>query len=150
MLGAETGDLNDGPLRRVDVELLIVHPTMAPAEITAALGLEAHVAHTVGEPRMTPKGTILKGQYQDTRWRHCIRYELNAQWFADRITMLVDRLAPHKEFLARVRATGGHATLVLQFLGDGYLADNVPLDTLAKMADLQLDFGIECFVVPQA
>jgi hypothetical protein len=39
--------------------------------------------------------------------------------------------------------------LIVQFLGDGYLSDSLPLDTLKKMADLQLDFGIECFVTPQ-
>jgi hypothetical protein len=36
------------------------------------------------------------------------------------------------------------------FLGDGYLGDNVPLQTLANMTELQLDFGIECFNFPQS
>lgn len=57
---------------------------------------------------------------------------------------------PHKEFLHHVRSTGGSATVIVQFLGDGYFGDNVPLDTLSKMAELQLDFGIECFSVPQS
>jgi hypothetical protein len=62
---AETEDVNvdEGPSRRVDVELFIVHPTMSPAEITAALGIEAHFAHRVGDPRKTPKGLPLEGQY---------------------------------------------------------------------------------------
>jgi hypothetical protein len=64
--------------------------------------------------------------------------------------MLVDCLMPHKEFLHRVRATGGEATVILQFLGDGYFSDSVRLDTLSKMAELQLDFGIECYVEPQS
>jgi hypothetical protein len=146
----ESADADDGPSRRVDVELFIVHPTMTPAEISASLGLEAHVAHHVGDLRKTPEGTVLKGQYRDTRWRHCIRYELKHQWFADKITALVDSLVPHKAFLHRVRATGGTAEIIVQFLGDGYLADNVPLRTLANMTELQLDFGIECFNVPQS
>jgi hypothetical protein len=57
---------------------------------------------------------------------------------------------PHKAFLHRLRASGGTAEVIVQFLGDGCLGDSVPLQTLAKMADLQLDFGIECFVVPQS
>ncbi len=40
--------------------------------------------------------------------------------------------------------------VIVQFLGDGYFSDNVPLGTLSKMAELQLDFGIECFSVPQS
>ncbi len=147
---SEKAGLDEGSPRGVDVELFIVHPTMPPEEITAVLGLEAHFEHRVGDLRKTPKGTSLKGQYRDTRWRHCIRYELKDQWFADKITMLVDRLAPHRAFLHRVRATGGEAEIIVQFLGDGYLGDNVPLETLAKMAELQLDLGIECFNAPQS
>ena len=123
---------------------------MHPAEITAALGLEAHFAHRVGDPRKTPKGTRLEDQYHDTRWRYCIRHELTDQWFADKITAFVNSLTPHKAFLHHLRATGGSAEIVVQFLGDGYLGDTVPLRTLATMTELQLDFGIECFTVPQS
>jgi hypothetical protein len=150
MADNERSDANEGPSRRVDVELFIVHPTMTPAEITSALGLEAHFAHRGGDLRKTPKGTSLQGRYPDTRWRHCIRYELKDQWFADKVTALVGSLAPHKAFLHSVRATGGTAEIIVQFLGDGYLGDNVPLQTLATMTELQLDFGIECFNVPQS
>lgn len=143
-------DVDEGSSRHVDVELFIVHPTMTPAEITEALGIEAHFAHRVGDLRKTPKGTPLEGQYRDSRWRHSIRHELTYQWFADKITALVNSLAPHKAFLHHLRATGGSAEIVIQFLGDGYLGDRVPLQTLAKMTELQLDFGIECFTVPQS
>src|SRR5215467_1791975 len=54
---------NHGPVRRFDVELFIVHPTLDPADISAALGMEAHSAHRVGDPRKTPKGTPLSGNY---------------------------------------------------------------------------------------
>jgi hypothetical protein len=146
----EHTDVDEGLSRRVDVALFIIHPTITPAEITAALGIEAHFAHRVGDMRKTPKGTPLVGQHHDTRWRHCIRYELRDQWFADKISALVDSLAPHKAFLRHVRATGGKAEIIVQFLGDGYLGDNVPLQTLTKMTELKLDFGIECFNVPQS
>jgi hypothetical protein len=130
---------------RFDVELFICHPSLTPAEITAALGLEGHTAHRVGAPRTTPNGRPLPGYYPDTRWRHSIRYELRDQWFgfAEKVAMLVDRLLPHKEFLHHVRATGGRATVILQFLSDSHFSDAMPLDALAKMVELQLDFGIE-------
>ena len=139
-----------GPSRRIDVELLIAHPTMSVAEISAALGLEAHFAHSVGEERSTPKGTILQGRYRDTRWRYSVRYLLNDQWFAGEIEALIQLLMPHKAFLHHVRASGGTTQVIVQFLGDGYLADSVPVGTIAMIAELQLDFGIECFSVPQS
>jgi hypothetical protein len=142
---------NDGAsLRRVDVELFIKHPTMTGVEITTALNLESPFTHNAGDKRKTPKGTPLQGRYPDTRWRHSIQYQIEDQWFADKITDFVQMLMPHKTFLHQLRATGGRAELIVQFFGDGYLGDSVPLDTLAKMAELKLDFGIECFSVPQS
>jgi hypothetical protein len=47
--------------RQFDVELFIVHPTFDPADISEALGLEAHFAHRVGDRRRAPKGTLLPG-----------------------------------------------------------------------------------------
>ena len=146
----EEAEVDEGPSRRVDVELFIVHPTMSPAEITAALGIKAHFAQRVGDPRKTPAGVALGGQYRDTRWRHSIRHELTDQRFATKITAFVHSLLPNKTFFHHLRATGGSAEIVVQFLGDGYLGDSVPSQTLAIITELQLDFGIECFTVPQS
>jgi hypothetical protein len=104
----------------------------------------------VGELRRTPKGDLLPGQYRDTRWRHSVRYEVKHQYFADAITALVDRLAPSKAFLSKLRSTGGEASIIVQFLGDGYFGDKVSKGTLSKLADLDLDLAIECFSVPQS
>jgi hypothetical protein len=135
---------------RVDVELFVVHPTMTPAEITAALGLEAQFAHCVGERRKAPTGALLEGVYRDTRWRHSIRHELQDQWFAGKVALLVESLLPHKPFLLGLRASGGSATIIIQFLGDGYHGDNLTVETLARLAELELEFGIECYSAPQA
>jgi hypothetical protein len=128
-----------------DVELLIVHPTLDPAEISTALGLDAKFAHRVGTPRKTPKGTPLSGTYQDTRWRYSRRHEIPDQWFAGKIAELIDCIEPHKTFLRELRATGGKASLILQLLGGGYFGDELPLAILARLINLELDFGIECF-----
>jgi molybdopterin synthase catalytic subunit len=147
--GDETASTEGSP-RRFSVTLLIWHPTIDPAKITAELGLEAHFAHRVGQPRMTPKGTPLPGNYRDTRWSHIARYEVTDQLFADTVTALIGRLKPRKAFLADLKATGGNATVIIRFLEDKHYADNIDRDTLAQLADLQLDLGIESFGVPQS
>ena len=136
--------------RRFDVELLIVHPSLNPAEISTALGLEARYAHRVGDRRKTPKGTLLSGDYPDTRWRHCVRCSVTDQWYAAEVTRLVDSLESHKAFFTNLKSTGGSASVIIQFLGDGYLADEIPHATLAKLVDLELTLAIECFVDPQS
>jgi Domain of unknown function (DUF4279) len=142
-------DMKDGLRRRFDVELFIVHPTMDPIEISTALGLEGSIVHRVGDRKTTPDGLPLVGSYPDTRWRHSVRYEVRDQFFAPKVKDLVDRLAPHREFIRGIRTTGGKAVLIVQFLGDAYFGDEIAADTLAKMADLQLDCGVECFATPQ-
>lgn len=139
-----------GSKRRFDVELFVVHPTFDPADIAAALGLEAHFVHPAGQPRRTPKGPPLPGTYPDTRWRHSVRHSVEDQWFADRLADLVDRLVAKKAFLAELKSTGGRASVIVQFLGDGYFGDRIPVETLAKLAELGLDLGVECFSVPQS
>ncbi len=132
--------------RRFDVELLIVHPSLNPAEISTALGLEAHHTHHVGDRRKTPKGTLLPGKYPDTRWRHCVRRTVTDQWYAAEVMRLVDSLEPHKAFFTNLKSTGGRASIIIQFLGDGYFGDEIPDATLAKLVDLELALAIECFV----
>ena len=149
MTGAE-GDDVEGTSRRFDVELLVIHPTIDPSAISTALGLEPSHAHRVGDPRVTPKGTSLPGTYPDTRWRHSARYDVKSQLFAGEVQTFVGRLAKSREFLHHLRATGGRTQLVVQFLGDGYFGDVIQTATIAQLADLNLDLGIECFADPQS
>jgi hypothetical protein len=140
---------NHGPIRRFHVELFIVHPTLDPADISASLGMEAHHARRVGDPRKTPRGTPLSGNYPDTRWRHCIECSVTEQWFAAEVIGLIDRLQSHKAFFADLKSTGGTASIIIQFLGDGYFGDKIPTVTLAKLIDLDLALAIEVFSEPQ-
>jgi hypothetical protein len=130
--------------RRFHVELFIKHPAIDPADISAALGLEAHSAQRVGDPRTTPKGTPVSGNYWDTRWRHCVECSVPDQWYAAEVTRLLDRLEPHKAFFANLKSTGGNACVIIHFFSDGYLSDEIPHATLAKLVELGLDLGIEC------
>jgi Domain of unknown function (DUF4279) len=138
-----------GAPRRFHVELFIVHPALDPADISIALGLEAHFAHRVGDPRKTPKGRPLAGNYWDTRWRHCVECSVVDQWYAVEVTRLLDRLEPHRAFFSDLKSTGGKACIILQFFSDGYLSDEIPLATLVKLVELGLDLGIECYADPQ-
>ena len=104
----------------------------------------------MGDQRKTPKGTLLPGTHRDTRWRHCRRYATSDQLFAGKVAELIDCLEPHRAFLRNLRATGGTACVLVQFLGDGYFGDEIPREILTRLIDLELDLGIECFTDPQS
>lgn len=132
------------PNYRFFLGLFIVHPTLTPEEISKALGMEADVAHCVGALRRTPKGTPLSGTYADTRWRHSTGHVIEDQWFASEVSRLIDKLQAHKTFFGDVKSAGGKASIVIQFM-DGFLADELPTGTLARLVDLDLSLGLECF-----
>jgi hypothetical protein len=129
---------------------LIIHPTLDADEITAALGLEPQYVHRVGEHNTTRSGLRLERANQDTRWRYSIHHKVGEQWFAEQVTELVDRLTPHEGFFRKLRSSGGKASLIVQFLGDGYFGDEIERSTLAKLLDLELGLAIECFAAPQS
>ena len=149
MTEEEKADITGDAQRRFEVQLFIVHPTLDPGEISRILGLKGHFSHRVGDRRRTPK-RLLSGTYPDSRWRHCIPCTVTGQHFASEVIGFVERLEAHKEFLANVTSTGGKASLIICFLGDGYFGDELPPATLAKLADLGLALAVECFTVPQS
>ncbi|MBR0712271.1 DUF4279 domain-containing protein [Bradyrhizobium liaoningense] len=132
------------PTYRFFLGLFIVHPTLVPEEISIALGMEADVAHRVGAPRRTPRGTPLPGTNADTRWRRSMEHVIEDQWFASEVSRLIDKLRPHKAFFADVKSGGGKASIVIQFM-EGFLADELSSETLARLVDLDLSLAIECF-----
>lgn len=149
MIEEANDNTGGGSQRSFNVVVFIVHPTMAPADITSQLDMLPQYSRCVGDPQMTPTGRMIGGTWPDTRWRFSVRYETWDQYWVDEIDELVGRLVPHKSFFERLRQTGGEAQLIVQFLGDGYFGDTVSHNTLATLANLKLDFGIECFNVPQ-
>jgi hypothetical protein len=141
-LEADTGDDS----RRFDVELFVTHPRLSADDISRTLDLEGHFAHSVGQPRITPNGALLQGEHKETRWRHTTRHVVQDQWFADHVVSFIESLKARREALKGLRATGGDAQLIIQFLGDGYFGDVITRDILSTLVDLELDIGIECFV----
>jgi len=135
--------------QRFVLALFIIHPSVDPDDITAALGLQPTIVHRFGAPRKTPYGHRLPGKYPDTRWRHRIRCYTDDQHFSEQLSAFVDRLRHKKDYFTYITSTGGHVEIILQFLGDGYYGDALSRETLANMAELGVKFGIECFDVPQ-
>ena len=146
----DSGDSsNENGRRRFTISLLISHPTLDAREIGNTLGLEGHFQHSAGEQMKTPAGIVLAGSYYDTRWRHCTRYEVEAQWFVAQLEEFVEQLVPHRDFFSDVRDAGGSSSLVISFLGDGYFGDSLSQASLAKIVEMNLDLGFEIFAVRQ-
>jgi hypothetical protein len=142
-------DDEPGPPKRYDIDLLISHPSWAPAAITRGMRWRPFRSHEVGTPFTTPAGTVLPIRHFDTRWRYEWRYETRGQHFAGALADAVTALEKRAGFLRRLIATGGEVDLTVQFLSDGYFGDAIPPDVLARMAQLGVRLGIEVYNIPQ-
>jgi Domain of unknown function (DUF4279) len=92
------------------VDLRIWHPALNPDVVTQTLGLQPHSSWRAGDPRKTPKGTLLEGTrltgYGSSKpfsygWR-----ESTDALVEDALEELVTFLEPHRDFLARIGASG--------------------------------------------
>lgn len=142
-------ELEPGTERRFKVLLGIMHPSLAPKEIAARIGMRPYLAQAIGAPRRGGRGQLLKGTYKQTRCALGLMYIAHDQWFAVQLKAFVERLVPCRGFLEEVRASGGATHLTLQFLDGEYHGDVIPPRVLGLVAELGFDLGIETFGVPQ-
>jgi hypothetical protein len=127
-----------------EIRLLLIHPSVDPADITREIGLEPASSWRCGEPRFTPKGTRLEGVWRDTRWTH--EFDMgDVATLEEAIASSADRLAGARRLLSSLRQTGGTVELIVTLPGDAYQGASIPFALLHDLASLGIDLGIEVF-----
>jgi len=129
---------------RYEVRLLIRHPNIDPDRITETLGSTPHLSAMAGGVRKAPNGVILAGHHKFSVWSYCFDVEGNRLFFSD-IGKMIDRLEPHKAFLAEIVDGGGSIELAVNLPGDINIGDSLSWRDLARLSALQIDLGIEVF-----
>ena len=126
------------------IRLLIKHPTIDPALITARLGLVPRVTHTVGHPRRSPIGTPLPGVYEESAWGYSFEVE-GRRHFTKDIVPFLSRLEESGTFLRELTDSGGSIALIIHLPGRVNIGDDIRWQDLQRMAALHMDLGIEVF-----
>jgi hypothetical protein len=131
-------------MKRFEITLLIRHPNLDPAEITAELGLQPYQSWKAGSPRLTPKGAKLSGLHKDSCWNYVYHYKGKSN-FGQSIDQILDKLSPHKVLFDRLQKTGGSSSLFLKLPGDTSIGDDLSCETLKKFVNLKIAFSVETF-----
>jgi len=127
------------------VRLLIKHPSIDPAVVTARLSINpSGPTWTVGTARTNPKGTPLPGVYRESVWSHSVEVRDKRSFF-DEVVRLLDRLEPNAEFLRELVGSGGRAELILHLFGDRNIGDSIGWEHLSRLAALRVNLGVEVF-----
>jgi Domain of unknown function (DUF4279) len=128
------------------VGLRIQHPAVDPRAISRSLGMRPRISWRVGEPRVTPVGTLLPGLRRETYWSKTITpggVKVPSGKVAEQtLTKLVKRLSPHRAFLRSLQRTGGTA----QFWLSSYSTSNYSFVFTPSLIGLIHDLGCEVIV----
>lgn len=126
------------------VSLKISHPEIEPEDISKELNLKPHIAHKLGEPRITPNGRRLKGNYESMFWTFdfCNGERLDAEdiLFEEFIAARNSELAKHKSFFESLRESGGTIEYFVGWFSVDSINMNIYLDppVLKSTADLSI------------
>ena len=121
------------------LNLRIWHPTLAPDLVSRTLGLESQIAWRAGDPRQTPKGTLLEGTRSEGYWSadpfsYGWRESTDAQ-MEDALEELVSFLEPHRDFLQGISQAGAVRIWVSSHSNRNFALE-LPPRMLSRLASL--------------
>lgn len=134
-------DLNK---KRYSLVLLIRHPTVDPATITAKLNLRPFVSWKAGDPRRTPTGKPISEPHGSSCWNYVFKYKSGAR-FSQEAESILRTLEPHKPLFQEIDKTGGTSELFLKLPGDVNIGDAFTWQLLQKFAGLRIGLSVETF-----
>ena len=129
------------------VSLRIRHPTLDPATITAALGIQPQHTWRAGHPRCDSAGAELGGAYHDSYWMGRLMDEpqLSSESVSveGMILKKLTNLRRAQAFLEQLHAQGGVAELHVSLYAREDFRIELPSDSLTLLARLHLAVALD-------
>ena len=128
------------------ITLRVRHPDADPDRITKSLGVLPGRAWKAGDPRTTPTGTKLQGNWPATYWFVNVlagRYPTPA--LSEALQTALDRVERFRDFFHDMRSEGGSVELFIGWCFERQSGDVFGYGTLAKAADLKVDLSFDIY-----
>ena len=127
-----------------EATLHIHHPTVTPSEITSRLPWLPQRENRVGEPRRRPDGIISERVYPENYWRATIP-TMDGQDLVEFLSNMVDLLAPQRQFLSDLSATGGEVCCLIGVFTSACCAHQFPRQLLGDLAAMGMDLRLDIY-----
>lgn len=131
------------------VSLRVWHPSIEPALISKAVGLEPKRTWRAGEQRATPKGQPLEGTNPESYWCADISGETpedgDQQCLEDFIFGESSRLAAAGDFLRSLRKTGGRTEIFVGLYGRWNYGFEFSPNLLSQLSSLGLALSLDVY-----
>lgn|SRR5215813_3438751 len=131
-------------LFKYTVSFRIEHPSIDPREISAKLSLTADTSWMTGDRRRSPKGTPLKGNYKTTYWSYTLKHRPDMR-LADCLEAFTISIESHKEFLTKIRSTGGRCECFIGWFSGPNSGEMLNYQLLSKLSHLQIDLALDVY-----
>jgi len=134
------------------VSLHISHPEINTKTISKELNLTPHKTHDIGEPRITPKGKRLNGNYENTFWSLdlCDGKRLDAEeiLFEDFISVQNNKLKRYRGFFEKLRKSGGTVDYFIGWFSVDRINMNIYLEPSVLKSTAELNISLVLCAYP--
>jgi hypothetical protein len=141
-----TFGLNDFEYR---ASLHVDHPSIEPDVISRSIPLEPTRFHRAGEPRRTPTGQPLEGNYPSTHWFAELPTR-DGEDLSGFLAGMTRTLEPAATFLQQIAAEGGRTECFLGVFAFALCDQLFPAEQLATLGKLCVDLRIDYYGVPDS
>jgi hypothetical protein len=135
------------------ISLRLWHPSMDPRSISQTLGMEPRHSSKAGEPRCTPKGSLLEGVYRETYWSTSLlpdgEHSSEGTQLEDYLGHLLDQLVKYTEFFSRIRSDGGRVELFVGTYGSRNFGFEFAPHILRSLVEIGLTFSLDVYPYQQ-
>lgn len=128
------------------VTLRLRHPSTTPAEMSDRMGLQPDVAWRAGEPRKTPRGTMLDGCREENYWSHSTS---GHEHIVSAIESVAERLDATGGWAKEFVATGGEVEIYVSLVGIENGGETLSPQLLGRLAGLGVCLSLEIFPTAQ-
>lgn len=134
---------------RYCVSLRFRHPTIDPAIISKKLSLKPKFSWKAGEPRTTPKGTMLGGIRKESYWTAPLHSKQSLssskKSFEKFLSTALDELEPHSKFIKKIAKEGGGAEFFIGLYGSKNFEMELEPDLLKRFGKMGIRLALDIY-----
>jgi hypothetical protein len=135
-----------GRVATFSISLLFRHPSVDPASVTAALGVQPTTQARVGDNvRPAVDGTPRRGTERESAWGVRAKFYEKEPDIGELVTAFLQPFVAHAAFMRDLAAGSTVATIDLEFPGQFHFGGALEPAVLHTIADMGLMLGIEVF-----
>lgn len=127
------------------ISLRIFHPDINPKEITARLGLTPKLAQMKGQRRITPKGTLLKGNYEKSYWIFELKVS-SKKTIAENLSKFLTLLEKKESAMVDLADLGARAEFFIGiFLEDKNFWEEMNWKLLERLGRMRISLSLDIY-----